>query len=211
MQSLTYPLPPGAWSFHAPISKRHRQTQPTTRELANVGAELTQTQPPWLLRPDSSELCSLPDTLSWEVRGEAGERLGSPGLLSGRTAPARTGGGPGRSPWTRSMDAQGQPWLRSAGWGRTARVAVEEAGGKRLSLGAARPEEELPSRPQGAGPKLQSICLQTRTMCNHYLPALEPVLAAPGIWGQRTSSRPAWEVIPISCSLEAESVCPLPT
>lgn len=99
-------------------------------------------------------LCPQTCLLSWEASKEtAGQQLKrdfeavASHVLSGKNAPAHTDGGMGRSQWTRSMDGQGRPWLRSAGWGRTAGVAVEEGGGgKRLGGECPGWGEELPSQ-----------------------------------------------------------------
>lgn len=186
--SLTIPCPPWCTELPCPHLEMATSNQPTTRELANLWAELTQTQPSGGQgQTQSFAVLFLGQWVGEAAGAAAGERLGGSGLFSGRTAPARTGGVPGGSPWTRSMDAQGRPWLRSAGWGRTAGVAGEEGGGGN-------------TEPWG-GHAGKGDALQAR----------QPVRATPGIRGQGTISRPARKVIPGSERLEAESVRLLPT
>lgn len=139
---------------------------------------------------NSLELCPLPrhvPLLGEPVRRQraaAGGRLcgGGLGILSGRSAPAHTGGGPGRSPWTRSTGGPGRLWPRSAGWGRTAGVAVKGGGG----------EESTPRpHPRAGGPPAPKGCLQTQNCTERLLPAHEPAPDTPGTWRPRLRPGPA--------------------
>lgn len=187
--------------------------QPTTRELANLWAELTQTQPyGGQGQTQSFAVLFLGQWVGEAAGAAAGERLGGSGLLSGRTAPARTGGVPGGSPWTRSMDAQGRPWLRSAGWGRTAGVAGEEGGGANTEpWGWPRRGKEMPSRPQVAARSTRTAAFKLEL----------PVTTASGLTSQfgplpgsgdkeLVLGRPG-KSSPAPLRLEAESVHLLPT
>lgn len=187
-----------------------------------MSAGLTQTQPRWLM-PNSLELCSLSRHvffLGKLVRRrlgqqlEGGSRVVASHTLSGKNAPAHTGGGPGGSWWTRSMDGQGRPWLRSAGWGRTAAVAVKAGGrGKRLRLGVARVGRGItfPGESRLGTLSPGSAAFRPRTAQSHCLPAQEPVLDTPGTWRQRLSSGPALLSHPVSYRLLRLLVSPFLT